>query len=126
MRSEAAHDKVKEKAILMLKNGKISFDEVSVFFSELSDEEIEEIKSKIMHLVWFVQTEMECRRATMCKMMEDMRNEAAHKAAHDKVKEKAILMLKNGKISFDEISVFFSELSDEEIEEIKSKIMQLA
>ena len=59
-------------------------------------------------------------------MMEDMRNEAAHEAAHDKVKEKAILMLKNGKISFDEISVFFSELSDEEIEEIKSKIMQLA
>ena len=58
----------------------------------------------------------------MCKMLEDMRNEAAH----DKVKEIAILMLKNGKISFDEISVFFSELSDEEIEEIKSKIMQLA
>ena len=59
--------------------------------------------------------------ATMCKLMEDMRSEAAH----DKVKEKAILMLKNGKISFDEISVFFSKLSDEEIEEIKSKIMQL-
>ena len=58
----------------------------------------------------------------MCKLMEDMRNEAAH----DKVKEKAILMLKNGKISFDEVSVFFFELSDEEIEEIKSKIMQLA
>ena len=66
------------------------------------------------------------QKAAMCKMMEDMRNEAAHEAAHDKVKEKAILMLKNGKISFDEISVFFSELSDEEIEEIKSKIMQLA
>ena len=64
--------------------------------------------------------------AVMCKVMEDMRNEAAHEAAHDKVKEKAILMLKNGKISFEEISVFFSELSDEEIEEIKSKIMQLA
>ena len=60
--------------------------------------------------------------AAMCKMMEEMRSEAAH----DKVKEKAILMLKNGKISFEEISVFFSELSDEEIEEIKSKIMQLA
>ena len=63
--------------------------------------------------------------AIMCKAMEDMRNEAAHEAAHDKVKEKAILMLKNGKISFDEVSVFFSELSDEEIEEIKSKIMHL-
>ena len=46
--------------------------------------------------------------ATMCKLMEDMRSEAAHA----KVKEKAILMLKNGKISFDEVSVFFSELSD--------------
>ena len=33
----------------------------------------------------------------MCKMMEDMRNEAAHEAAHDKVKEKAILMLKMGR-----------------------------
>lgn len=59
--------------------------------------------------------------ATMCKMMEEMRNEAAH----DKLKEKAILMLKNGKISSDEIPVFFSELSDEEIEEVKSKTMQL-
>ena len=57
-------------------------------------------------------------------MMEDMRNEEDMKSAHDKVKEK-VIMLKNGKISFDEISVFFSELSDEEIEEIKSKIMQL-
>ena len=69
----------------------------------------------------YARTETECRVATMCKLMEDMRSEAAH----DKVKEKAILMLKNGKISFDEVSVFFSELSDEEIEEIKSKIMHL-
>ncbi len=60
--------------------------------------------------------------ASMCRILEEMRNEAAH----DKVKEKAILMLKNGKISSDEIPVFFSELSDEEIEEIKSKVMQLA
>lgn len=59
--------------------------------------------------------------AAMCKMMEEMRSEAAH----DKVKEKAILMLKNKKISFDEIPIFFSELSHEEIEEIKSKVMQL-
>ena len=57
----------------------------------------------------------------MCKMMEEMRSEAAH----DKVKEKAILMLKNKKISFDEIPIFFSELSHEEIDEIKSKVMQL-
>ena len=60
--------------------------------------------------------------ATMCKIMEDMRN----KAAQDKVKEKAILMLKNGKISLDEIQIFFSELSNEEIEEVKAAVMQLA
>ena len=60
--------------------------------------------------------------ATMCKIMEDMRNEAAR----DKLKEKAILMLKNGKISLDEIQIFFSELSNEEIEEVKAEVMQLA
>lgn len=60
--------------------------------------------------------------AAMCKMMEDMRNEATR----DKLKEKAILMLKNGKISLDEIQTFFSELSNEEIEEVKAEVMQLA
>lgn len=60
--------------------------------------------------------------AAMCKIMEDMRNEAAR----DKLKEKAILMLKNGKISLDEIQIFFSELSNEEIEEVKAEVMQLA
>ena len=59
--------------------------------------------------------------AAMCKIMEDMRNEAAR----DKLKEKAILMLKNGKISSDEIKIFFSELSNEEIEEVKAEVMQL-
>ncbi len=60
--------------------------------------------------------------AKMCKIMEDMRNEATR----DKLKEKAILMLKNGKISLDEIQIFFSELSNEEIEEVKAEVMQLA
>ena len=60
--------------------------------------------------------------ATMCKIMEDMRNEAAR----NKLKEKAILMLKNGKILLDEIQIFFSELSNEEIEEVKAEVMQLA
>lgn len=49
-----------------------------------------------------------------------------NKAAQDKVKEKAILMLKCGKISSDEIQIFFSELSDKEIEEVKAEVMQLA
>lgn len=60
--------------------------------------------------------------AAMCKIMEDMRNEATR----DKLKEKAILMLKNGKISLDEIQIFFSELSNEEIEEVKAEVMQFA
>ncbi len=49
-----------------------------------------------------------------------------YEAAQDKVKEKAILMLQKGKISIDEIQTFFPELSDEEIEEVKGEVMQLA
>ena len=37
-----------------------------------------------------------------------------------------ILMLKKEKISIDEIPAFFPELSDEEIEEVKGVVMQLA
>ena len=47
-RYEAAQDKVKEKAILMLQKGKISIDEMQIFFPELSNEEIEEVKDKVM------------------------------------------------------------------------------
>ena len=49
-----------------------------------------------------------------------------HQAAQDKVKEKAILMLQKGKISIDEILTFFPELSDNEIEEVKGEVIQLA
>ncbi len=49
-----------------------------------------------------------------------------YEAAQDKVKEKAILMLQKGKISVDEIQIFFPELSVEEIEEVKGEVMQLA
>ncbi|NBH32922.1 hypothetical protein D3Z58_05030 [Clostridiaceae bacterium] len=49
-----------------------------------------------------------------------------YEAAQDKVKEKAILMLQKGKISIDEIQMFFPELSDDEIEEVKKEVMQLA
>jgi len=49
-----------------------------------------------------------------------------YEAAQDKVKEKAILMLQKGKISLDEIRIFFPELSNEEIEEVKDAVMQLA
>ncbi len=50
-RYEAAQDKVKEKAILMLQKGKISIDEIRTFFPELSDEEIEEVKGEVVQLV---------------------------------------------------------------------------
>ena len=49
-RHEAAQDKVKEKAILMLQKGKISVDEIQTFFPELSVEEIEEVKGGAMQL----------------------------------------------------------------------------
>ena len=50
-RYEAAQDKVKEKAILMLQKGKISIDEIRTFFPELSDEEIEGVKGEVVQLV---------------------------------------------------------------------------
>ncbi len=62
----------------------------------------------------------------MCKMMEDMRNEAAQQASQNKAKEKAKLMLRNGKISLDEMPIFFPELSDEDIKELEAEVMQLA
>ncbi len=49
-RHEAAQDKVKEKAILMLQKGKISEDEIQTFFPELSVEEFEEVKGGAMQL----------------------------------------------------------------------------
>lgn len=64
--------------------------------------------------------------ATMCKIMEDMRNEAAQQASQKKAKEKAKLILQNGKISLDEMPTFFPELSGEEIAEIGAEVMQLA
>ena len=48
------------------------------------------------------------------------------KRERDKLKEKAILMIKNGKTSLDKIQIFFSERSNEEIEEVKAEVIQLA
>lgn len=44
---------------------------------------------------------------------------------YEAIKEKAIFMLKNGKITTDEISECFPELSENDIKEIKVKAMQL-
>lgn len=67
--------------------------------------------------------------ATMCKMMEDMRNEAAKEAAQkallDSAKEKAMKMIKNGKISIDEVSEYFPELSASDVKKIEVEVMQL-
>ena len=62
----------------------------------------------------------------MCKIMEDMRNEAAQQASQKKAKEKAKLMFQNGKLTLDEMSTYFPELSEEEIKEIEAEVMQLA
>lgn len=53
------------------------------------------------------------------------RQEAAREAEQNKVKEKAKLMLIEGRISLNEMQTFFPELSDVEIEEIKTEILQL-
>ncbi|MCM1543426.1 MAG: hypothetical protein NC121_19520, partial [Blautia sp.] len=54
------------------------------------------------------------------------RYEAAQEAEQKKAKEKASLMLKNGKITVEEMPVFFPELSSEEIREIEADVIQLA
>ena len=42
--------------------------------------------------------------ATMCKMLEDMRNEAAQKAEQDKAKKTAVRLIKLGKMTLEEIA----------------------
>lgn len=63
--------------------------------------------------------------AAMCKLMEDMRNEAAQKALLDSAKEKAMKMIKNRKISMDEVNEYFPELSESDIKEIEAEVVQL-
>lgn len=45
---------------------------------------------------------------------------------YDVAKEKALLMLKNGKITVDEINKFFPELIESDIRELEAEAMQLA
>ena len=60
--------------------------------------------------------------AIMCKIMEDMRNEAAKKA----VLETAERMIKKGKMSLEEIADYVPALSLDELKELESEIMHLA
>ncbi len=59
--------------------------------------------------------------ATMCKIMEDMRNEAAREATI----ENARRLLKLGKIKIDEVSDCFPDLPDSDVKELEAEIMQL-
>ncbi|MDE7250520.1 MAG: hypothetical protein K2N82_11705 [Lachnospiraceae bacterium] len=59
--------------------------------------------------------------ATMCKIMEDMRNEAEL----NKAKKMAIRMIKAGKMSLEDIADY-TELSPDTIKELVGQSMQLA
>ena len=63
--------------------------------------------------------------AAMCKIMEDMRNEAAQQAEQNKAKKMAIRMLEAGKMSLEDIADY-TELSLDTIKELASQSMQLA
>ena len=60
--------------------------------------------------------------ATMCKIMEDMRNEAALSNA----RETAERLIKKGKMTLEEIAECVPLLSIDELREIEMKVMQLA
>lgn len=64
--------------------------------------------------------------AAMCKIMEDMRNEAAREAVRKTTKENARRLLKLGKIRIDEVSDCFPDLPDSDVKELEAEVMQLA
>jgi len=57
----------------------------------------------------------------MCKIMEDMRNEEAKKTTKDNARR----LLKLGKIKVDEISECFPDLSENDVRELETEVMQL-
>ncbi len=63
--------------------------------------------------------------AVMCKIMEDMRNEAAREAAQNKAKRTAVYLIKLGKMTVEEIAEA-TELSIDIVKELESQSMQLA
>ena len=63
--------------------------------------------------------------ATMCKIMEDVRNEAAQKAEQDKAKKTVVPLIKLGKMTLEEIAEA-TELSLDIVKELESQSMQLA
>ena len=63
--------------------------------------------------------------AAMCKIMEDMRNEAAQKAEQDKAERTAFHLIKLGKMTLEEIAGA-TELSLDIVKELENKSMQPA
>ena len=64
--------------------------------------------------------------ATMCKMMEDMRREAAQKAELKSARETAERLIKKGKMTLEEIAECVPLLSLDELKEIETGVLQLA
>ncbi len=64
--------------------------------------------------------------AAMCKLMEDMRNEAAKEAELRSAKETAERLIKKGKMTLEEIAECVPLLSVDELREMEMKVMQLA
>ncbi len=62
----------------------------------------------------------------MCKILEDMRNEAARTAAYEADRATAEKMIKMGKLSLEEIANCVSVLSLDDLKKIEAEIMQLA
>lgn len=63
--------------------------------------------------------------AVMCKIMEDMRNEAAREAERNKAEKTAVYLIKLGKMSLEEIAEA-TELSLDIVKELENQSMQLA
>ncbi len=64
--------------------------------------------------------------AAMCKMLEDMRNEAAQKAALDSARETAERMIKKGKMTLEEIAEYVPALSFDDLKKLETEVMQMA
>ena len=64
--------------------------------------------------------------AAMCKIMEDMRNEAAKKAVLENARETAERMIKDGEMSLEKIARYVPSLSMDELKELEAEVMQLA
>lgn len=62
--------------------------------------------------------------SAMCKIMEDMRNEAAREAEQNKAKKTTVRMIKSGKLSLEDIADY-TKLSIDTVKELENQTMQL-